>query len=139
MGSVSEEIASLSLDELRDEVMRLRANPGAADVPRGTADIGSAAGDDLRHHIEEEVLTELSSHPTVAYIRGLEDEAGGYRDALKAETKRTRDQRVALESKDRIIDKLREQLQSFSHRGGGSRGGSRPSSVMMARSGTPVF
>ena len=32
--------------------------------------------------MEEEVLTELASHPTVAYIRGLEDECEGYREAL---------------------------------------------------------
>ena len=41
----------------------------------------------------------------------------------QAESKRTRDQRVALESKDRIVAKLREQLQSFSRRPG-SRAGS---------------
>ena len=44
----------------------------------------------------------------------------------QTETKRTRDQRVALESKDRIVAKLREQLQSFSRRPGSrtSMGGS---------------
>ena len=35
-----------------------------------------------RRRVEEEVLTELASHPTVAYIRGLEDECEGYREAL---------------------------------------------------------
>ena len=139
MASAVDEVASLSLDELRDEVMRLRANPGAGEEAPMDAGVGSVDTEGLRHRLEEEVLTELSSHPTVAYIRGLEEESSGYRDALKSETKRTRDQRVALESKDRIIDKLREQLQSFSQRSGSRQG--RPSSVMMDRSGrgTPVF
>ena len=103
-----------------------------------------------RRRLEEEVLTELASHPTAVYIRGLEDECEGYREALQvrsslrsrarqrdaslcvfrqSETKRTRDQRVALESKDRIVAKLREQLQSFSRGRAGSRAGSAGSSM----------
>ena len=38
--------------------------------------------EEARRRLEEEVLTELASHPTVAYIRGLEDECEGYREAL---------------------------------------------------------
>ena len=46
--------------------------------------------DDARRKLEEEVLTELASHPTVAYIRGLEDECEGYREALAVRYRRVR-------------------------------------------------
>jgi hypothetical protein len=36
--------------------------------------------------VEEDVLTDLASHPTVAYIRSLEEECNGYRTALKVRT-----------------------------------------------------
>ena len=107
-----EELAGLSLDELRDEVMQLRGR--APDAPHAVA--ASAGGapsgaftftfalnllqrswmtlwltvllcccmftEESRRRVEEEVLTELASHPTVVYIRGLEDECEGYREAL---------------------------------------------------------
>eukprot|EP01052_Picozoa_sp_SAG31_P009188 SAG31_NODE_478_length_15144_cov_15.165769_10_plen_188_part_00 len=106
-------VAAMSLDELRDEVVRLSTEgmSGAA---------ASSSEQDLeseRAAMEEQVLTELASHPTVTYVRALEEEREGYRDALQVETKRTRDQRVALEAKDRIIAKLRDQLQSVGSSG----------------------
>eukprot|EP01045_Picozoa_sp_COSAG04_P058754 COSAG04_NODE_28743_length_273_cov_1.408046_1_plen_84_part_01 len=40
-----------------------------------------------RRRLEEEVLTELASHPTAVYIRGLEDECEGYREALQVRSR----------------------------------------------------
>lgn len=116
-----EELAGLSLDELRDEVMQLRSR--APDAPHAAASSSGPAAvvtgqlmllsvpwmiqsfkcgfrtcmtdwcalhciglhwiaDEARRKLEEEVLTELAGHPTVVYIRGLEDECEGYREAL---------------------------------------------------------
>ena len=87
-------VAAMSLDELRDEVVRL----ASADTG-GMASPDEAGSEADRAAMEEQVLTELASHPTVTYVRALEEEREGYRDALQVETKRTRDQRVALEVK----------------------------------------
>merc|ERR1712093_202890 len=78
-GGLEEELGGMSIDELRDEVMQLRART-VDGAPPGPSD------DVERRRLEEEVLTELASHPTAVYIRGLEDECEGYREALQSET-----------------------------------------------------
>jgi len=101
-GGLEEELGGMSIDELRDEVMQLRARtvdgapPGPSGECRCLAILRAAntdtslavTPDDVeRRRLEEEVLTELASHPTAVYIRGLEDECEGYREALQVRSR----------------------------------------------------
>jgi hypothetical protein len=77
-------VAQMSLDELRDEVVKLSSQVGS----RGGGGGGSGGGvdEESRQRLEQQVLTELASHPTVTYVRALEEEREGYRDALQVTT-----------------------------------------------------
>ena len=47
---------------------------------------GGGVDEESRQRLEQQVLTELASHPTVTYVRALEEEREGYRDALQVTT-----------------------------------------------------
>ena len=54
--------------------------------------------DDERRAVQEATLKELSSHPTVEYIRGLEEENARARSELSRARRSNADARIALES-----------------------------------------
>jgi len=51
------------------------------------------------------VLTELSEHATVDYIKALEEDRKHYKEKLSVEVKRHNDLRVAFNAKKRQLDK----------------------------------
>ena len=60
---------------------------------------------DVRAQVEQQVLADLADHPTVEYIKRIEDERTYYKEQLHEEVRRCKDLRVALDSKQRVIDK----------------------------------
>merc|ERR1739848_499324 len=95
------DVLSLSINELRNLVIEYRKE---AQVEH------KRLVDEERDRIEKDVLHELIDHPTVDYIRMTEDERDRYRDAYVKESKKLRDTAIALQSKDRIISKLQDQM-----------------------------
>mmetsp|Transcript_611 Transcript_611/g.1410 ORF Transcript_611/g.1410 Transcript_611/m.1410 type:complete len:905 (-) Transcript_611:222-2936(-) len=81
-------------------------------------------GSDSRAKIEQEVLADLADHPTVEYIKRIEDERTYYKELLHEETRRCKDLRVALDAKQRALDKTAQvgQLSAMARSGvGGQR------------------
>ena len=60
---------------------------------------------EARAAIEHQVLADLADHPTIEYIKRIEDERTYYKEQLHEEVRRCKDLRVALDSKQRVIDK----------------------------------
>lgn len=54
------------------------------------------------------VENDLAAHPTVSYMRKLEDERDHYRNLLMAEQKRTKQLMVALDAKERLLQRYVE-------------------------------
>eukprot|EP00802_Teleaulax_amphioxeia_P003314 Tamp_03317.p1 GENE.Tamp_03317~~Tamp_03317.p1 ORF type:complete len:600 (+),score=234.07 Tamp_03317:1581-3380(+) len=80
---------------------------------------------DVRAQVEQQVLADLADHPTVEYIKRIEDERTYYKEQLHEEVRRCKDLRVALDSKQRVIDKTMtgsHSVQRFGSGMSGSRG-----------------
>jgi len=87
------------IKRMRDELETLRAALSAAE--KKAAD--SLA--DVRASVEQQVLSDLADHPTVEYIKRIEDERTYYKEQLHEEVRRCKDLRVALDAKQRTIEK----------------------------------
>ena len=61
----------------------------------------------LRRKVEEQVLNDLSSHETIAYIKAVEDEREHYRKQLDAERGQNKQLRVSRDAQVRRLQKLR--------------------------------
>eukprot|EP00949_MAST-11_sp_MAST-11-sp1_P004004 g4004.t1 len=61
----------------------------------------------LRRRVEEQVLNDLADHPTVEYIKAVEDEREHYKSLLAEEAKKHRQLRIAYQAQVRAIDKVR--------------------------------
>mmetsp|Transcript_76203 Transcript_76203/g.204611 ORF Transcript_76203/g.204611 Transcript_76203/m.204611 type:complete len:304 (-) Transcript_76203:311-1222(-) len=86
--------------ELRD----LRTKLAAAEALNASS-IGR-----VRAELEREILAELSGQPAVELLRRTEDERTHYKEQLAEEVRRTRDLRIQLEAKQRLIDKANATL-----------------------------
>jgi len=62
----------------------------------------------LHERVETKVMRELSSHPTVSYIRQLEEEKQHYQGKLRAEAKKNNDLRVTMTSQNRRVENMRK-------------------------------
>ena len=87
------------IKRLRDEADTLRSALAAAE--KKAAD--SLA--EVRAQVEQQVLSDLADHPTVEYIKRIEDERTYYKEQLHEEVRRCKDLRVALDAKQRTIEK----------------------------------
>lgn len=87
------------MQELRAELETYKER-----VVEAEATATSKAGEE-RTKIEQEVLNDLADHPTVEYIKRIEDERAYYKDQLSEEVRRCKDLRVALDSKQRQLEK----------------------------------
>ena len=59
----------------------------------------------LRQDVEKQVFTDLSSHPTVAYIKSLEAEKKSAQAKLREEVERHRALRIAHRAQARMLEK----------------------------------
>lgn len=66
-----------------------------------TLEAGDLTND--RNEMKQQVLTELAAHPTVEYIKALEEDVARYQKALQEEKKRNTDMRIALEQQKRTM------------------------------------
>mmetsp|Transcript_16263 Transcript_16263/g.38244 ORF Transcript_16263/g.38244 Transcript_16263/m.38244 type:complete len:893 (+) Transcript_16263:50-2728(+) len=104
--------------ELRQAVTSLRAQIAAMqEQPQAE-----------RLRLEEEILNDLADHPTVEYIKQLEDERAYYKEQLAEEVKANRNAKISLDSKERQIQKLQAKSP-------GSPGASGRNTAMSNRSG----
>ena len=131
------------MEELELEVVNLRRELGRVEA-EGKAEVSAAE----REALERQILEELTAHPTIDYIRRLENEAHQYQADLLDARKKVADLRVALASAQRSSQQqggaakpglrraqsARPLTQSNSNRrrteGGRSLGPSRPNSTM---------
>lgn len=94
------ELSSGEVFELRKELETYKERLSEAEMT-ATSRVGEE-----RAKIEQEVLNDLADHPTVEYIKRIEDERAYYKDQLAEEVRRCKDLRVSLDSKQRQIDKI---------------------------------
>jgi hypothetical protein len=97
---------------LRDEVETLRRALAEAE------EAAQAHKAQVRATVEEQVLSDLSDHPTVEYIKRIEDERTYYKEQLHEEVRRNKDLRVALDAKQRVIDKTITSSQTLRYNSG---------------------
>eukprot|EP00741_Cyanophora_paradoxa_P002179 tig00000553_g2112.t1 len=71
--------------------------------------------------LRQGVLDDLASNPTVDYIRGLEEEKRRYAETVRRMNAEAQATRIAIEAKDRLIEKLQAEAKGA--------GGSRPTSA----------
>jgi len=89
------------------EVYELRQEVGSLTQKLATAEaLATSRVGEERARIEQEVLNDLADHPTVEYIKRIEDERAYYKEQLAEEVRRCKDLRVAVDAKQRMIDKL---------------------------------
>jgi hypothetical protein len=111
----------------KDELLRLRQETETLRNSLQAAEQQIAANTaDMRAQVEQQVLADLADHPTVEYIKRIEDERTYYKEQLHEEVRRCKDLRVALDSKQRVIDKTvsaaSHSVQRFGSGMSGSRG-----------------
>jgi len=93
------ELSAQQVNELRAELETYKER-----IAEAEATATSKSGEE-RHKIEQDVLNDLADHPTVEYIKRIEDERAYYKDQLSEEVRRCKDLRVALDSKQRQLEK----------------------------------
>jgi len=98
--TVPEDINALSLQELRNLCIQLTQRGATASSEK------SGHRSEAADALEEQVLNDLADHPTVEYIKRLEDERDYYKQQLAEEVKANRHAKTALDSKQRQIQKL---------------------------------
>ena len=86
---VSSDIGDLGRDELQQKLLELRGYVSSG----------------LRQDVEKQVFTDLSSHPTVAYIKSLEAEKKSAQAKLREEVERHRALRIAHRAQARMLEK----------------------------------
>jgi hypothetical protein len=111
-------VADMSVDALQIEVGSLR------EYANRMADEHEA----VRVSLEEQVMNDLADHPTIQYIKSLEDQRGALKDTLRTETGRTRQLRVSYNAQARLLARLQQQLSDSTrpyhpHANGSSGGG----------------
>eukprot|EP00698_Gefionella_okellyi_P000497 TRINITY_DN10451_c0_g1_i1.p1 TRINITY_DN10451_c0_g1~~TRINITY_DN10451_c0_g1_i1.p1 ORF type:complete len:819 (-),score=185.27 TRINITY_DN10451_c0_g1_i1:3564-6020(-) len=86
-----QDLYTMSADALRREVARLRA------------EVTEQRSGEHRSGLKEQVENDLASHPTISYMRKLEDERERYKQLHQAEQRRVKQLQVALDAKERLF------------------------------------
>uniref|UniRef100_A0A7S0ECQ6 Kinesin motor domain-containing protein n=1 Tax=Hanusia phi TaxID=3032 RepID=A0A7S0ECQ6_9CRYP len=95
------------VNRLRQEVSSLKEKLAATERK------SAQTVDEIRAQVEQQVLSDLADHPTVEYIKQIEDERNYYREQLQEEVRRCKDLRIALDSKQRVIEKQTGSLEAI--------------------------
>ncbi|EKX41707.1 hypothetical protein GUITHDRAFT_153719 [Guillardia theta CCMP2712] len=113
-GSAGPDLIASPTGEGEEQANRLRLEVSSLKEKLAATERKSAqTADELRAQIEQQVLSDLADHPTVEYIKQIEDERNYYREQLQEEVRRCKDLRIALDSKQRVIEKQTGTLEAM--------------------------